>query len=413
MVDHTVNGSEPRPDSAEILPEGSFGRSLFPELERDLRTFFATGLLPRQEIRAMIDAGYIRAPEPILEGQLQPASIDLRLGSVAYEVGASFLPTSTARVLNKLEDVRLATLDLAKPTVLNRGSVYIIPVLEELNLPPSTFAKANPKSTIGRLDVFTRLLTDYASEFERVPRGYAGPLYVEVAPRAFSVVVHQGSTLNQLRFMRGNPPSSDSGLTALHQSTTLIYDENGTPSKPVIDNGLWVSVDLAGAGGAEVVGYRARRNTEVVDLDRRNYYDPTEFWEAIVRPEKQQIVLTPGEFYILASKEKVRVPPTYAAEMVAYDPSVGEFRIHYAGFFDPGFGYGSDDLLGTRAVLEVRSHEVPFLLRHGQRVGRLVYERLLSVPDKIYGSALGSSYQGQELALSKQFRRSTTADQRA
>ncbi|HVC32185.1 MAG TPA: 2'-deoxycytidine 5'-triphosphate deaminase [Chloroflexota bacterium] len=379
--------------------------SLFPELERDLRTLYTTGIVPYQELKTMIDAGYIHAPCPIPESQVQPASIDLRLGLVAYQVRASFLPMGNAKVLSKVDELKVGQLDLSSPTVLQRGSVYIIPLIEELSLPADILGKSNPKSTVGRLDVFTRLITDYGSAFERVPRGYRGALYVEVAPRTFSIVVHAGTRLNQLRFIRGSPVPSDSTLNSLHRSQTLIYDEDGIPGKATISHGLWLSIDLQRRVGSDIVGYRAKQDTPPIDLDRIDYYDPAEFWDAIVSPAKQQIVLVPGEFYILASKEKVRIPPSYAAEMVAYDPSVGEFRIHYAGFFDPGFGYGSDDVKGTRAVLEVRSHEVPFLLRHGQRVGRLIYERLLNIPTKIYGRAIGSSYQGQELSLGKQFRR--------
>jgi dCTP deaminase len=406
MAQPGTNGTTERLETDEIGTEARYGSlSLFPELERDLRTFYSTGLLPYQDLQAMIAAGHIRAAEPIRESQLQPASLDLRLGSVAYQVRASFLPTEHARVASKIAELKVATLNLAVPSLLERGAVYIIPLQEELSLPANVIGKANPKSTTGRLDVFTRLITDYGSEFERVPRGYAGPLYLEVAPRTFDVVVHHGSTLNQIRFMRGNPLPSDNKLNELHQAETLIYDENGIPGRAVISKGLWLSVDLQGRRPGEIVGYRAKKDAPAIDLDRRGYYHPTDCWEAIFSPSDGQIVLIPGEFYILASKEKVRVPPSYAAEMVAYDPCVGEFRIHYAGFFDPGFGYGSDDVMGTRAVLEVRSHEVPFLLKHGQRVGRLIYERLLSVPEKIYGTAIGSSYQGQELALSKQFKK--------
>jgi dCTP deaminase len=408
MPDQLTNGSRPDQEAPapDVGAESQYSTlSLFPELERDLRTIYTTGLVPYQEIKAMIDAGYLRAAEPIRESQLQPASIDLRLGPVAYEVRASFLPTGSSRVISKIDELKVRTLDLTSPSRLDRGSVYLIPLLEELSLPANVLGKSNPKSTIGRLDVFTRLMTDYGSEFERVPKGYSGALYLEVAPRTFSIVVHAGSTLNQLRFVRGNPAPSDTTLAALHQTETLVYDQNGVPGRAVISKGLWVSVDLAGRTGAEIVGYRGRKDAPSIDLDKINHYDPAACWDEIVSPPRQEIILVPGEFYILASKEKVRVPPTHAAEMVAYDPSVGEFRLHYAGFFDPGFGYGSDDVMGTRAVLEVRSHEVPFLLQHGQRVGRLIYERLLSVPEKIYGRAIGSSYQGQELALSKQFRR--------
>jgi dCTP deaminase len=378
---------------------------LFPELARDLETLHTTGILPSQDLLAYIRAGYISSAIPIEGAQLQPASLDLRLGPVAYQVRASFLPDATSPVMRKVEELTLQTLDLTQSCTLERGCVYIIPLLESLRLPKDVLAKANPKSTIGRIDLFTRLMTDYAGEFERVPRGYKGELYLEVAPRSFSVVVHQGNRLNQLRLMRGNPPSPDSRLNDLHQAETLIYLDDDSPGDPHIHKGLWISADLQGDDATDVVGYRARIGSPALNLDKVGHYDPNEFWVAIKKPRDGQVVLEPGEFYILASKERIRVPPAFAAEMVPYDPSVGEFRVHYAGFFDPGFGYGSDDVKGTRAVLEVRSHEVPFLLKHGQRIGRLVYERLLSVPEKVYGPSIGSSYQGQGLALSKQFRR--------
>lgn len=378
--------------------------SLFPELQRDLRAFRSTGILPCQRIRDLLEAGSIRAAEPVQEGQLQPASIDLRLGPEAFEVRASFLPGARATVQGKLKDLTLARLDLSSPTALARGRVYIIPLVEELHLPPNIMGKANPKSTVGRLDVFTRLLTDYGTQFERVPRGYRGKLYAEVAPRTFSVLVHAGTRLNQLRFMRGNPPPSDTSLQALHQQETLIYLDGDEPGPATIARGLWISIDLRGSPGRPLVGYRARRGAPVIDLDRVGYYDPREFWEPIASLPQSELVLQPDDFYLLASRERIRVPPSFAAEMVSYDPFVGEFRIHYAGFFDPGFGYGSDDVKGTRAVLEVRSHEVPFLLRDGQLIGRLIYERLLGLPEKVYGPAIGSSYQQQEVALSKQFR---------
>jgi dCTP deaminase len=374
-------------------------KSLFPDLERDLRSF-STGILPSQEIEALVDRQAVRASVAIGRDQIQPASIDLRLGSTAYRVRASFLTGKRDTVASKIEDLCMHEIDLARPAVLEKGCVYIVPLLEELHLTRDLSAKANPKSTTGRLDIFTRLITDYGIEFERVPPGYKGKLYVEVVPRTFSVLVAQGTKLNQLRFMRGHPLPSDKEHRELDERESLVYlaDESRAPAN--IDDGLWVSVDLSGS----VVGYKAKRHTPLVDLARVNYYDPLEFWEPILELGRKRLVLDPNDFYILVSKERIRVPPNYAAEMVAYDPSVGEFRIHYAGFFDPGFGYGSDDILGTRAVLEVRSHEVPFLIEDGQTVGRLIYERLLDKPTKIYGRGIGSSYQSQGLALSKQFK---------
>lgn len=362
------------------------------------------GILPYQDIRRLIAAGHLAAPEPITEEQLQPASIDLRLGPVAYQVRGSFLPGRTTRVETKLRDLVSDTLDLTASRVLQKECVYIIPLMEELVLPAGVSGRANPKSTLGRLDVFTRLITDYGSQFDVVPEGYKGRLFVEVAPRSFSVLVRAGTRLNQLRLSRGRSTGSDAMLSALNASQSLVFLEDDAPARPDIAGGLWISIDLKGAGPGGVVGYRALKGAPVIDLDMVDHYDPREFWEAIPKPAKARLVLQPREFYILGSREKIRVPPTAAAEMVSYDPSVGEYRIHYAGFFDPGFGYGDGEMAGTRAVLEVRSHEVPVVLEHGQRVGRLIYEQLLAVPDKLYGPAAGSSYYQQGIALSKQFR---------
>jgi len=296
-------------------------------------------------------------------------------------------------------------IDISNPAVLEKGCVYIIPLLEELRLPRDISGKANPKSTTGRLDIFTRLITDYGDEFERVPPGYKGKLYVEVVPRTFSILVSQGMSLNQLRFLRGNPTSSDKEHRELDENEALVFLHDDSRGAPTIKDGLWISVDLKGTDNSSIIGYKAKRHAPLIDLARVNYYHPLEFWDFILRPDDNRLVLDPDEFYILVSKEKIRIPSTYAAAMVAYDPSVGEFRIHYAGFFDPGFGYGSDDIAGTRAVLEVRTHEVPFLIEDGQPVGRLVYERLLAKPTRTYGLGIGSSYQSQGLSLSKQFKR--------
>jgi len=378
---------------------------LFNEL-KEYPPSYTTGILPSQSIEELIAAGHITSDPAITAEQVQPSSIDLRVGPVAYRIRASFLSTRNARVIDKLNENHLYKIDLTRPAVLERGCAYIAPLMEELSLPADISGKANPKSTTGRLDVFTRLITDYGSEFERVPAGYKGKLYTEIVPRTFSIVMEQGARLNQLRLRRGNPPPSDIELERLHEQETLVYSEDELPAEALISNkSLWLSVDLSGEEGSEIIGYKARRNTPLIDLSRINHYDPLEYWEPIHRTRSRSLVLDPRDFYILASKERVRIPHSFAAEMVPYDPSVGEFRIHYAGFFDPGFGYGADDIKGTHAVLEVRSHEVPFLLEDGQTVGRLVFERLLSAPSKIYGQGIGSSYQHQRLALSKQFRR--------
>ena len=290
--------------------------------------------------------------------------------------------------------------DLKEGAVFEKRCIYVVPLMEELELPDNISAKANPKSTTGRLDIFTRLITDYGSEFERVAQGYRGKLYAEVVPRTFTVGVRVGMRLNQLRFVRGVPHTfqkSTGKLGDLHEQEPLSYISDDNPAEAPEE----ISIDLAGHAGAPVVGYKAKTHAPLIDLAKVGFYDPDEFWEPI--PPCKRIILNPDDFYILVSKEKVSIPPDLAAEMVAYDPSVGEFRIHYAGFFDPGFGYGLAQGKGTHAVLEVRSHEVPFAVEHGQLVGRLDFYELTDPPRKIYGAGIGSSYQSQGLSLSKQF----------
>jgi dCTP deaminase len=388
-------------------------RHLFPELDKDLASLsHNTGIFPSQKIRELISNGKIFSESKIEESQIQPSSIDLRLGSFAYRVRASFLPGNNSTVSEKVKDLVMTRIDLRKATVFEKGCVYIVPLLEELSLPDDVWAKANPKSTTGRLDIFTRLICDYGTEFERVPEGYRGKLYAEVVPRTFTVIVSEGIKLNQLRFVKGGAPSSDKELKKLDDKEKLVYSlssnelraETYELAEPIIDNGLKFSINLRGNKDNPVIGYRAKKNAPAVDLHKVSFYDSEEFWEVIHAPKSNSIILSPDDFHILISKEKVRIPPAYAAEMVAYDPSIGEFRIHYAGFFDPGFGYGSNDIKGTCAVLEVRSHEVPFLVEDGQVVGRLIYERLLAPSDKVYGVGIGSSYQSQGLALSKHFK---------
>jgi len=385
---------------------------LFPELEKDLRELRSTGVFPSQMIQELIESERVRAfsggvEGAILPAQIQPASLDLRLGSEAYRVRASFLPGKSSTVQEKLRGLEMTRISLAENqgAVFEKHCTYIVPLMEELSLPETVSGKSNPKSTTGRLDVFTRLITDYGTEFERVPPGYRGKLYVEVVPRTFSIQVREQIRLNQLRFVRGNPLPlrEDFTLSKLHEQQPLAYGPDETPA----ESPRLISIDLQGSEDLPIVGYKAKSHAPLVDLSMINHYDPEEFWEPI--HSTSRIILNPGDFYILVSKEKVSVPLNLAGVMTAYDPSLGEFRIHYAGFFDPGFGYGLEQGKGTRAVLEVRSHEVPFVIEDGQGVGRLVYERLMAVPDKIYGPRIGSSYQSQGLSLSKQFKRPNLA----
>ena len=390
--------------SSSELRKGDVG--LFPEPAAELPEGRKAGILPYQTIKELIDTGRVVGSPAIPDENIQPASLDLRLGDIAHRVRASFLPGPNGTVEDKIKELRMARVDLTGAAVFEKDCVYIVPLIEEVYLPDHISGKANPKSTTGRLDIFTRLITDHGVEFDRVPAGYKGRLYAEIVSRTFTVAIRAGMRLSQLRFVRGNPDDShDREIKKLDQKQTLVYMDEDNPVKARLDRGLRVTVNLEASEKGEVIAYKARRNAPVIELNRINYYSPEEFWEVRHESASKSLILEPGDFYILASRERVRVPAEFAAEMVPFDPSDGEFRIHYAGFFDPGFGYGSSDIKGTRAVLEVRAHEVPFLMEHGQMVGRLNYMPLLAKPDKIYGLGIGSSYQQQALTLSKQFRR--------
>ena len=364
-----------------------------------------TGVLPSQAIRKLIQGKEICAEGQRWDptNQVQPASLDLRLGPVGYRIRASFLPGEGRTVESKLSELQYNEIDLTKGAVLETDCVYLVPLMERLKLRPAVSAIANPKSSTGRLDVFTRLIADGTNAFDYVPPGYQGPLYIEISPRSFSIVVRQGSRLNQLRLLRRTSRQpiekrfvSDAGLEALHGETPLV-DRNLT-----IRNGLNLRVDLAPTGD-KLIGYKAKRYAGVVDVDASGKYETRKFWEKIYDEDNGRLILDPHEFYILASKELVVVPPSYAAEMAPFDPMMGEYRVHYAGFFDPGFGMVDGKRQGAKAVLEVRSLDIPFVLEDGQIIGRLVYERLASTPDVLYGAALQSHYQGQGLKLSKHF----------
>jgi dCTP deaminase len=367
-----------------------------------------TGILPSQEIRELVRNGKIRSVIDIADNQIQPASIDLRLGSIAYRVQASFLPGKSSSIETKIRDLKLAEIDLSKPALLETGAVFIVPLIESLSLPADVSGKANPKSTTGRLDIFTRLITDGGEVFEEVEKGYSGLLYAEIVSRTFPIVVQAGTKLTQLRFVRGNPTTPTDGvLERFDQRESLVYYENGDgPGKAILGRGVRLSIDLHGKSqSTPVVAYRAKRNAPAVDLSRIAAYDTVDFWETIYAPTSRRMVLNPGDFYLLASRERLSIPPMCAAEMEQFDPSIGEFSVHYAGFFDPGFGFGTaGEIKGTKAVLEVRAHEVPILLEDKQTVGRLMYHRMADVPNQLYGQAIGSSYQQQGLALPKQFR---------
>ncbi len=361
---------------------------------------FPPGLLAGHQISALARAGAIAseaAPgNPLL---VQPASLDLRLGSRAWRVRASFLPGTRRTVEACIADQFSHEIDLSRPVVLETGTVTIVRLDERLDLPAGVSATTNPKSSTGRIDVFTRVLTDRAREFDLIEPGYRGPLYLEVSPRSFPIRVRSGSRLSQIRFRSGVSRLSDAEHRTLHARETLV-----TGVEPLIAGGIALSVDLGGFGREKLLGYRAKRHTGLVDVDSVGGYDLHDFWEPIALRGRRELVLDPGEFYILASKEAVHVPGDHAAEMMPFDPLVGEFRVHYAGFFDPGFGAAEAGGTGARAVLEVRSRDVPFLIEDGQIIGRLIFEHMSERPAVLYGEAAGSNYQAQGLKLSKHFR---------
>lgn len=357
------------------------------------------GILPSQAIRALFAEGHIKASCALVEEQVQPASLDLRLGQVAYRVRASFLPGPATPVTEKLGELSLHQFPLSEGAVLETGCVYIVPLLESLALPANLAAICNPKSSTGRLDVFTRVIADRAQAFDQIERGYEGPLYAEICPQTFPIVVRTGSRLSQVRFRRGDLMPGDEALAELHREQGVV-----STAEADIAGGVALSVDVVGLEASGLIGYRAKRHTALVDVDARGVYDVLDYWEPIHARGQRRLVLDPDQFYILASKEAVTVPPSHAAEMIPFNPLVGEFRVHYAGFFDPGFGYAGAGGSGSRAVLEVRSHKVPFILEDGQIIGRLVYEPLTEMPEIVYGAGLGSHYQAQGLKLSKHFK---------
>jgi dCTP deaminase len=388
-------GSERDSGSAPLLSSNDFGNQF--------------GLLPREKIELMARRKMIQAEGGIESEQFQPASLDLRLGARAYRVRASFLPGQDHRVEERLRafksDDEAISLE-GNGAVLERGCVYVIPLLEHLNLPKDIFGIANPKSSTGRLDIFTRLITDKSDVFDRVERGYTGRLYAEVSPRSFSVRVRKGSKLNQIRFRRLNSKQlegsyfgiEEKDLRERHEKIPLVGGD-----LELRRGGLVLRVGLSTEPAGGIIGYKAQKHADILDVDHKDY-SVADYWVEVRARRDKRLILDPDEFYILASRERLQIPPDLAAEMVPIDPAMGEFRVHYAGFFDPGFGAGAHNHPSARAVLEVRSYEVPFFLEDGQVIGRLVYEKMAEAPQLLYGASTVSNYQGQGLKLSKHFR---------
>ncbi len=378
------------------------------------------GILPDRHLNTLIQDGKITSQVPIEENQVQPASLDLRLGHKAYRLRSSFHPErsdihSRLNVLDhyKSDHLVMYEIDLTEGGILEKGHVYLVPLLESLALPKDIRGRANPKSSTGRLDIFTRMITDLNVGFDEVRLGYHGPLYLEIVPLSFTIRVKTGLSLNQLRLIEGQPTVSDTQLLKLHRQEGLLFD-NGEPpldNVPIapknirVNKGMFLRIDLQGNGDHHpIVGYRAKKNSHVVDLSKIGQYPAQDFWEPIFRHSHDSLVLEPQEFYILASKERIKVPAGYATEMIAYEAACGELRTHYAGFFDPGFGAGATPKHGTQVVLEVRPHDVPFMIHDGQTFFKVTYEKMLDIPSKIYGAMIGSNYHQQGLTLSKHFK---------
>ena len=366
----------------------------------------APGVLPAQRLRRAISEEWIRSdPYRIPPASIQPASLDLRLGEFAWALRCSFLPDRESKVEDKIQGIAFQQVDLRDGATLERDRPYLVPLIEELALPHEIRAKANPKSSTGRLDVFTRVITDMNPSFDEVPYGYRGRLYLEIVPRSFAIQVKTGLALNQLRLFTGDARLRDDEIAGVHEEFPLLYlDSHALRSwELTVSDGLFLSVDLSGPTD-RIVGYRARRNSLPIDLGRLRGYVWRDFWEPVYPEPGSRIVLEPEIFYLLLSAEGVCIPPGYAAEMTAYDPTAGELRTHYAGFFDPGFGYGASGRRhGSKAALEVRARDVSFMVEHRQPICKLAFERMLEPPDVLYGEDLGSSYQGQETMLSKHF----------
>lgn len=368
-----------------------------------------SGYLPCQFIEMALKEGMINSKTPIEASQIQPVSLDLRLGKKAYRIQCSFLPENDP-VETRLKEVTLYDFDISEGGILEKNAIYLIPLMEELNFPSDFYGLANPKSSTGRLDMFTRVIVDGGHRFDEIPRGYRGKLYLEVIPRSFPVKVHTGLSLNQLRLAHLTSQSLDKKkLVIKFKKNPVLFDQSGfhIPVDEVkLEEGVYVGVDVYGDQPDSIVAYKAKTNSNVIDLSKIRHYKAEEFWEPIYRPKKKRLILEPESFYIMMSKEKICIWPDWLAEMIAYEPNSGELRTHYAGFFDSGFGWnGTDELMnqGTRAVMEVRPHDVPFMVEHGQTFCRLKFEKVVERPDRVYGRELNSNYHSQGLALSKYF----------
>ena len=373
-------------------------------------TAAGAGVFPSQALNEAIEREWVSSGDYRIRPEaVQPASIDLRLGDFAWALRCSFLPDVDSTVEEKIEGLAFQKVDLRDGAVLERDRPYLVPLIEELALPGDVRAKANPKSSTGRLDVFTRVITDRHHRFDDIRAGYRGKLYLEIVPRSFAIQVKTGLSLNQLRLARGDVRLADEEIRGLQREAPLLYlDADAVPeSELALSDGLFLSLDLSGPSD-RTVGYRAKKNSLPVDLSRIRAYRWSDFWDPVFPEPGGRVVLEPEIFYLLLSAEGVSIPPKIAAEMMAYDPTAGELRTHYAGFFDPGFGYDpAGSRHGSRAALEVRARDVSFMVEHRQPVCKLGLEWMEAPAERLYGASLGSNYQGQVTMLSKHFEEQT------
>lgn len=355
------------------------------------------GILTHAQIDGLLRDGHVAAAVPVVEEQRQPASLDLRLGTEALAIRAGFLPRGS--VEEHVQSLVVDRVSLREGAVLRRNQVYLVKLLEDLALPRHVSARANPRSSTGRIDVFTRTVVDGHDRFDDIPSGYEGPLWLEVVPRSFDVRVTTGQRLNQIRFFVGDPLLTADELEERLERDQLVAE--GTPSDrsgASLLLGLSLIPDEPGAP----IGWRARDDAPVLDLAAVGGHPASEFFAPVHTSRDGTLILKPEGFYILASSERVRVPADLAAEMLPYDVGMGELRTNYAGFFDSGFGWGEMSPNGSRAVLEVRPHDVPFRVEHRQPIFRLQYSRTVEPCRSLYGQT-GSAYQNQGLRLARYF----------
>ncbi len=350
------------------------------------------GALVYQDYLKLIKKNYI-INETIDQNQIQPASLDLSLSEECYEIKHSFLSHKTT-VRRKLKDLIIKKINLNKEFIFKKDKTYIVKLNESLNLKNNIFGHCNPKSSTGRLDIFCRTIVDFAEEYEKIPNNYQGEIFLEITSRSFDVAFKKGNCLNQLRLIMGNQYYlSDEQLKKIKTKLKITNFKKNTLK---INNGVKISVDLS---NSKTIAYVAKNNTPVLKFSKIKSHKINDFWKAIKNIDNS-LLIEKNKFYILKSKEKVIIPDNLAGEMIPYDTGIGDFRAHYAGFFDPGFGMPN----GTYAVLEVKTNEIPFLLEDGQTIARIKYEKLNKNSNIVYGKDIKSNYQNQGLKLSKHFK---------